>query len=90
MPRDGELTNILCVMNGAITGTDAEITLYIDGVSQGQTISVPVSGSGDGVKVSLNLSPTYSLSSGEVLKLETNGASTGAVSLYFTCKFTAE
>lgn len=88
--RDCILTDIYFVLDGTLSGSDAELTLYRDGVSLGQTVAVPVAGSGDGIKLTTNLSPTYTFTEGQVLKVETNGASTNAVSMYFTCKFNVE
>jgi hypothetical protein len=86
--RDATLTNIYAAMDAAIKGSDSTVTLYRDGVALGQTFPIPVSGSGSGVKRTLNLSPSYAFTSGQILKLESDGASTDPSALYFTCKFT--
>ncbi len=87
--RDCSLTDVYIVESGAITGSDAELTIYRDGISLAQTISIPVAGSGEGVKITANLDPVYSFTEGQVLKLTSNGASTDAMKLHITCKFTA-
>lgn len=87
--RDCTLTNIFVVETGAITVADAELTLSRDGIALAQTLSVPIAGSGDGVKLTLNLSPTYTFTEGQVLKIASNGASTDTMKLFLTCKFTA-
>ncbi|MAZ33828.1 MAG: hypothetical protein CMO06_15905 [Thalassospira sp.] len=87
--RNSVLTNVFLVLSGALSGSDSELSLYRDGILLGQSISLPVAGSGDGVKLTKNLSPTYTFTEGQVLKIETNGASTNAVKAFLTCKFTA-
>lgn len=84
--RDCSVSSIYGVLSGAITVADSEISLYRDGILLGQTISIPYSGSGDGVKITKTLSPTYTFTTGQVLKLKTDGASTDAASFYFTVK----
>jgi hypothetical protein len=88
VPKASTLTGLRGVESAAITGTDSVISLYRDGVLLGQSLTVPVSGSGDGVKVSLNLAPAYDFTEGQVLKIVTDGASTGATAFYFTALFT--
>lgn len=87
--RDSTLTTIRAVQSGAITGTDAVVSLYRDGVLLGQSLTIPTAGSGDGVKLTLSLSPTYDFTEGQVLKIVTDGASTDASALYFTAIFDA-
>ena len=86
--RDCVLTNLYFVLSGAITGTDSVVSLYRDGVLLGQSATIAVSGSGDGVKTTLNLSPTYTFTAGQVLTVKTNGASTDTAKLYFTGRVT--
>lgn len=87
--RNCTVTDIFGVISGAITGSNSVITLYRDGVALGQTITVPTAGSGAGVKITSNLSPTYNFTEGQVLRLAVTTASTNAVKLYFTVKATA-
>jgi hypothetical protein len=82
------LTDVYLVMSGPITGTDSVISLYRDGVLLGQTIPVPVAGSGDGVKLIKTLAPSYAFTAGQVLTLKSDGASTDAAKVYFTLKLT--
>lgn len=88
VPKASTLTSLHCVESAAITGTDSVVSLYRDGVLLGQSLTVPVAGSGDGVKLTLNLGPTYAFTAGQVLKVVTDGASTGAMPFYFTASFT--
>lgn len=87
--RDSTLTNLLVVIDGAITGSDATISIHRDGILLGQSMTIPVAGSGEGVKLSLNLSPSYDFAEGQVLKISSNGVSTGTVRAFITAKFTA-
>jgi hypothetical protein len=86
--RDCTLTHIYGVMGAAITGTDAVLSLYRDGILLGQTVTVPVAGSGAGVKISKTLAPTYDFTAGQVLRVVSNGASTDPSAFYFTAVFT--
>lgn len=86
--RNCTLTNIYAVMSAAITGTDSVLSLYREGILLGQNLTIPVAGSGAGVKRTLNLSPTYAFTSGQVLRVVSDGASTDPASIYFTAVFT--
>lgn len=89
VPRNSELTELFFVLDGTLTGTDAVVSLYRDGVLLGQSLTLPTAGSGDGVKGIFTLSPSYSFTRGQVLTLKTNGASTNTVRCFFSAKFQA-
>lgn len=88
VPKDATLVSLKGVQSAAITGVDAVLSLYRDGVLLGQSLTVPVAGSGDGVKRTLTLAPTYNFTDGQVLKVISDGASTDPSAFYFTALFT--
>lgn len=89
IPRACDLTQVSTVLQGAITGTDSIISLYRSGVLLGQTLTIPVAGSGAGVTANLLLAPVYSFTAGQTLEVRTDGASTDTQKLFVTLRFTA-
>lgn len=88
IPRNCTLTAVRSVLSGAITAGDAVISIYKDGVLQGQTLTVTNAGSGKGVTDTLTLSPTYTFTTGQTLELRTDGGSTDVSALTATLTFT--
>ena len=82
------LAKVDTVLNGAISGGDATITVKNHAGSSAGTITVANSGSAAGDKDSLSPSSNNTFSAGDLLEIETDGGSTGAVVLDITCLFT--
>lgn len=87
-PRNCTLTVIRTALSGAITVADAIISIYVNNVLQGQTVTVAAAGSGKGITDTLNLSPTIALTAGQTLEFRSDGGSTDATSLGITLTFT--
>lgn len=88
VPKNATLVGLKGVQSATITGTDAVLSLYRDGILLDQSLTIPVAGSGDGVKRSVTFSPSYTFTDGQVLKVVSNGASTDSSAFYFTALFT--
>lgn len=76
---DGLLTKIQVTLAAAITVADAEVIVKrADGTVLG-TLVIPFTGSGENVKAELEITNDNDLAEGELLTVETDGGSTGAV-----------
>lgn len=82
---DGEVVEVRVALNGAITGADADLTLKIGGVAMTNgVITVPISGSAAGVVSTGRPSGLNAVAAGGAIEIETDGASTGTVSVFGT------
>ncbi len=88
IPWDCTLTKVDTVLNGAITGGDAAITVKNNAGSTAGSITVANSGSATGDKDSVSPSSNNTFSAGDLLEIETDGGSTNAIALDITCLFT--
>ena len=83
LPFDYEIENGYITLYGAITGSDASISVEVNGTAVDAFVAtVPVSGSGAGVTTAFVVpsgGPTNEASKGDPLEIITDGASTGAV-----------
>lgn len=83
LPFDYEIENGYVTLYGAITGTDAVVTVEVGGTAVDAFVAtVPVSGSGAGVTTSFVVpsgGPTNEADEGQALEIITDGASTGVV-----------
>ena len=82
-PFDYEIENGYVTLYGAITGSDASVSVEVGGTAVDAFVcTVPVSGSGAGVTTAFVLpsgGPTNEADEGEALEIITDGASTGTV-----------
>lgn len=83
------LTKIYAVLGGTLTSADAVVTVYKNGVAQTPTLTIPYTGSGAGVKSSVAVSPSVAFVEGDIIRIASNGASTGTQKLFVTLNFTA-
>lgn len=83
--RAATLNIINLVISGPITTANAVISIYKNGVLQGQTVTINFSGSTAGKIFTLNLNPTYTFAAGDVIELRTDGGSTDAQFLDISC-----
>ena len=83
LPFDYEIENGYVTLYGAITGSDASITVEVNGTAVDAFVAtVPVSGSGAGVTTAFVVpsgGPTNEAAEGDPLEIITDGASTGTV-----------
>lgn len=77
-PEGGTLKKVQTVLNGAITGADAVLTVKVNGTSAG-TITVANASSAAGDQDELDCD--INVPEGAAIELETNGGSTNAVSI---------
>lgn len=77
-PFAGALLKVTSVLNGAITGADAVLTVKTQEGTAG-TITVANSGSAAGDIDSLTVSSNATVTAGSLIEVETDGASTGTV-----------
>lgn len=87
--QPANLVRVSAVLYGAITGTDAVLSILKNGVAQGQTLTVPIAGSTAGAKSTLLLAPQYSFVAGDVLEIKSDGASTGVAKTQVSVLFSA-
>lgn len=82
---DGQVVEVQLVLNGAITGADADVTLKIDGVAMTNgVITVPFTASAAGVVTTGRPTSLNGVSAGGSIEVETDGASTGTVAVFGT------
>jgi hypothetical protein len=83
MPFDYEIENGFVTLYGAITGTDAVITVEVGGTAVDAFVcTVPVAGSGAGVTTAFVVPSggvTNEMAEGVALEIITDGASTGVI-----------
>jgi len=84
-PYAGTIEKIYTVIDGAITGADAEITFEIDGtaVTDGG-ITIAYDGSGAGDVDSATPTAANTISAGQPIEIITDGGSTGTVKAVVT------
>lgn len=82
LPHAGRVSKVIVVLGGAITASDVIITVEDEGASTLGTLNVLEASSSEGDVYTLNLSD--SVSGDSYLKVSTNGASNGSVSLFVT------
>ena len=86
-PWAGTLIKVYSVLNGAITGSDAVLTVKNNAGTSAGTITVAQSGSAAGDLDSLEPSSNNTFAAGEKIEVETDGASTNAVAVSLTLVF---
>jgi hypothetical protein len=83
-PQPGVIQEILSVIDGAFTVANVVITPAINGTNiSGVTHTIPTSGSGAGVVNRTAVGGSAAVNDGDVIKLTTNAAGTGAVAAEF-------
>ena len=80
-PYAGQVTKVTSVLNGAITGADADLTVKDNAGSSMGTITIANSGSAAGDVDTLSPSSNNDVVPGDLIEIETDGASTNAVSV---------
>lgn len=89
IPSNCTLNKVRAVINDVISTTDCVISFYRAGVLLGQTLTIPVAGSASGVTYTLNLSPTYSFTTGQTLEVRSDGGPSNTPRANFVFEFTA-
>lgn len=89
VPAKSTLNTVSGVLNGPITVANSIMTVYKNGASTGQTVTIPFAGSVAGTKVITAMSPVISFASGDVLELRSDGGATTTAILYVSLTFTA-
>jgi hypothetical protein len=89
-PQKGLVTKLSGVLNGPITGANATITLYKNGVITPATLVIPFTASTAGTAANVVLSPYIAVNENDVLELRSDGASstTAAFSALITLSAT--
>ena len=87
-PFDGTLTTVYGVLNGQIATGDATLTVKNGSGSSAGTITVTQAGSAAGDKFTLSPSTNNTFTVGQLIEIETDGASTNSVQLDLTLVFT--
>lgn len=89
VPSKSNLTKAFLVLSGTITGANSIVTIYKNGIAQTPTITVPFTGSGPGVTQTINISPVITFNEGDVIRLASDGGSTGSQTLAVSLSFVA-
>lgn len=89
VPAKSSLNRITAVLDGPITAANSVLTVYKNGASTGQTVTIPFSGSVAGTKVIQALSPVVAFNDGDILELRNDGGSTGTARLNVSFNFSA-
>lgn len=74
-----ELVSLTAILTGALTGANATLSIYINGVLFADTLTVPFAGSGVGVLSNLNVVTASTIAANSVVEVRSSGTSTGAV-----------
>lgn len=84
-PVTGRIVKAYSALNGAITVADAALALKIGGTAvTGGTIAIPYDGSAAGDVGECTPTAANTVNAGQAIEIETDGASTGAVSVVVT------
>lgn len=87
VPFTGTLTKVATVLQGAITGADSTITVRNNAGASAGTLTVSFTGSGAGDVDVLSPASNNTFTSGQVVSIETDGASSTAQKLFVTLSF---
>jgi hypothetical protein len=79
VPLKSEIVRLSSVLFAAITGADAILSIYINGVSIADTLTVPNAGSTAGTKSERNIVAVNTVPAGGVVEIRSNGAPTNSV-----------
>lgn len=81
----GEVVEIRAALNGAIATGDATLTAKIDGVAMTNgTVTITQSGSAAGDVATGRPTSLNGVAAGQAIEIETDGASTNAISVFVT------
>jgi len=83
------LSKVYLTLGGTITGAPSVLTIYKNNIAQTPTLSVPFLGSGAGVSVSYNISPALIFNEGDIIRVGSDGGSTGSQNVAVSLSFTA-
>lgn len=89
VPAKSTLTKLYAVLSGSITVADSVVTIYKNSIAQTPTITIPFTGSGPGVTKVVDISPAIAFNEGDVVRVASDGASTGSQALAVSLSFTA-
>ena len=81
------MIKVYSVLNGAISGGDATLTVKNNGGSSAGTITIANSGSAAGDLDSLEPGSNNTFAAGEKIEVETDGGSTNAIQVDLTLVF---
>lgn len=88
-PFDGTLTKVSSVINGAITAGDCLLTITINGTSPSpNVITIANSGSAAGDIDVISPLSNNTVSSGQAIRVQSDGGSTGTIDATLTLEFT--
>jgi hypothetical protein len=87
VPYTSTLTRVVGVLGGAITGSDAAVTLLQNGGSTVSTITVAYTGSAKGNDTVINPASNNTFIAGDFIEITTDGASTGTALYTITLVF---
>ena len=89
MPTKASASKLTYVLSGPITIANSTLTIYKNDIAQTPTVIVPFTGSGAGVKGSATISPAIVFNEGDVIRVASDGGSTGSQTLGVSVSFTA-
>lgn len=75
IPVKSEMINLSAVLNGAITLADSILSIYINGILFGDSLTVPFATSGAGVASARSIATVHTLNAGDVVEIRSNGGS---------------
>lgn len=77
IPVQSELVKITCLLDASITTADSILSLYVNGVLFGTTLTVPQAGSVAGTLASVTVGTTNTIPAGSVIEVRSDGGATG-------------
>jgi len=89
VPTKATLSYVRFVLAGAITTANSTVTIYKNNIAQTPTIVIPFTGSGPGVSGNAIISPAIEFNEGDVIRVSSDGGSTGSQPLTMSLSFTA-
>lgn len=86
-PQKAQVKSVSCVLYGAIATSNAILSIYINGVLNATTLSVPFSGSTAGTRATINVAGSPTALQGQVIEVRTDGGPSNTVKAAITLTF---
>lgn len=90
VPIKSELIGLSAVLDGAIATADSVLSIYINGILFGTSLTVPFATSGAGIASAVNIATTNTVLVGDVIEIRTNGGSDNVVRAFLQLRLRAK
>lgn len=79
VPVNSELKELACIIHGSLATANAVLSIYINGILFGESLTVTFSGSAKGDLSQLTVTTANTITPGSVVEIRSDGGSTNAV-----------